>query len=799
MRIPIILSAALTSALLLPVTAYGATVHELRGEKFDVDTLRHYKSGPGMTFTALRYQSQASAAKHFTAYIVTTDLLNSPNLDFRMHLGKDSVHTAERVTDVIKRKSDENNHYIAAINGDFFITWASTPGMLGYPNMTACADGQMALSDNVDHDNHVDAWIMDYNRGMWCDQTVLDNSLTWPDGSSTTLYGVNFARRDDSRLDSQSDENDVVFYNSHRGGYTGSAQGWTEVTVKLADGERWRVNSPVRLEVTGDPRTGGHTKIPADGGVIAAATNAAGKVAILKPGDIVTLNIGLSLPSYDGLRPDVKEVVGGDVTLLRDGEAVMTANRFINSRDSEYPRTMVGYDQSRSKMVWCAVDGKTSANTGCSYPQGAEMMRYYGCVDAINFDGGGSTMMWLQQPGIVNSPSDGNERAVGNGLYAVITAPADNEITEIRFMDWSKQLPQYGQYTPVIYGYNRYGQLIDTDVKGFTLSAPTELGTIDGGTLLADGSGCHALKATLGDLEASIAVNVVTGGEISFNLDKMLIDNIRDWKIEPFATVGGDMMPLAPQALTWISDATGIAEVDENGHLRGMADGIANISGAVGDFSGNVEVTVECPRDSYMNLPIDLSQWSVKCTSATATLSALGSDGLAIDYTITGTRSPAVTLTPAGGARLWSVPDGIYLEMKATGAEISKENVTAKPNGGRNSVYGITEPTIGETHCQTLPISLFVDETDPAVWPVTLVSISFSLKGSGSGRIEIPRIATIYNGYSGVDDLNAPDTSVFDPAAPVEYYNLQGIRITNPAPGQIVIRRQGARAEKTVF
>lgn len=795
-----LLALAMVAAMASPSAVTGSTIHELRGEKFDVDTLCHYKNGPGMTFTTLRYQSQTRSAKHFTAYVLTTDLANSPNVDFRMHLGKDSVHTAERVTDVIKRKNDADNQYIAAINGDFFITWSTTPGMLGYPNMTACTDGQMALSDNVDHDSHVDAWIMGRDRGMWCDQTVLDNTLTWPDGSSTTLYGVNFARRDDARRDSQSDENDVVFYNSHRGGYTGSAEWWTEVTVRLADGERWCINSPVRLEVTGEPRTGGHTAIPSNGGVIAAATNAGGKVASLKRGDTVILNIGLSLPTFDGLRPDVKEVVGGDVTLLRNGEAVMTANRFINSRDGEYPRTMVGYDKDRTKMVWCVVDGKTAASTGCTYPQGAEMMRYYGCLDAINFDGGGSTMMWLQQPGIVNSPSDGNERAVGNGLYAVMTTPVDNEIAEIRFMDWSKHLPQYGRYAPIIYGYNRYGQLIDTDVKGYTLSAPAELGAIDGTTLLADGSGCHPLKATLGNLEATIAVDVTAGGDISFGLDKMLIDDIHDWKIETFATVATDKMPLAPQALRWNSDSPEVVSVNADGHLKGASDGTATVSGTVGDFNGTVEVTVECPRGQYMSLPVDLSQWTVKGTSATAQLSALGTDGLAIDYTITGSRNPAVTLTPVGGARLWSIPDGLLIDMKATGAEISKENVTIKPNGGRNTTYGLTELTLGETHSQSIPMTHFVDPTDQGVWPLTLVSISFTLKGSGSGRIELPRIATVYEGYSGVMETPLSGSADrFDPYAPVEYYNLQGMRITNPAPGQIVIRRQGSHIEKTVI
>lgn len=35
--------------------------------------------------------------------------------------------------------------------------------------------------------------------------------------------------------------------------------------------------------------------------------------------------------------------------------------------------------------------------------------------------------------------------------------------------------------------------------------------------------------------------------------------------------------------------------------------------------------------------------------------------------------------------------------------------------------------------------------------------------------------------------------------APVEYFNLQGQRIDNPAAGQIVIRRQGTTASKVIL
>ncbi len=54
---------------------------------------------------------------------------------------------------------------------------------------------------------------------------------------------------------------------------------------------------------------------------------------------------------------------------------------------------------------------------------------------------------------------------------------------------------------------------------------------------------------------------------------------------------------------------------------------------------------------------------------------------------------------------------------------------------------------------------------------------------------------TITNAGAGVEDVRQ-DATVND--APVEYFDLQGRRVTNPAAGQIVIRRQGADVTKVI-
>ena len=48
---------------------------------------------------------------------------------------------------------------------------------------------------------------------------------------------------------------------------------------------------------------------------------------------------------------------------------------------------------------------------------------------------------------------------------------------------------------------------------------------------------------------------------------------------------------------------------------------------------------------------------------------------------------------------------------------------------------------------------------------------------------------------SGISDV----TIGVNDNAPVEYFNLQGVRVANPAAGELVIKRQGDKVSKTVI
>ncbi len=117
-----------------------------------------------------------------------------------------------------------------------------------------------------------------------------------------------------------------------------------------------------------------------------------------------------------------------------------------------HPRTILG-QKADGTIVLAVVDGRQNVKDmyGASTVEMAAVMGYYGCVDAWNLDGGGSsTLIVRKQYGwefsnafkddansqwyVTNSPSDGNERSDGNHLLVVVKTPEMNfdidELTE---------------------------------------------------------------------------------------------------------------------------------------------------------------------------------------------------------------------------------------------------------------------------------------------------------------------------------------------------------------------------------
>lgn len=123
-----------------------------------------------------------------------------------------------------------------------------------------------------------------------------------------------------------------------------------------------------------------------------------------------------------GIGSPVKEifnVLSGDRRLVRDGRAIG-----FSSAAAE-PRTAVGITRDGEALVILVVDGRQpNYSEGVTLSELSELAVEYGCHDAINLDGGGSSTLVVEgkggRPQRLNSPIDnripGRERPVANHL-----------------------------------------------------------------------------------------------------------------------------------------------------------------------------------------------------------------------------------------------------------------------------------------------------------------------------------------------------------------------------------------------
>ena len=87
-----------------------------------------------------------------------------------------------------------------------------------------------------------------------------------------------------------------------------------------------------------------------------------------------------------------------------------------------HPRTAAGVTRDGRTLLLLVVDGRQAGwSIGATLPELAQTMLDAGAWNAVNLDGGGSSVMWHREPGatagrVLNRPSDGHVRPVANHL-----------------------------------------------------------------------------------------------------------------------------------------------------------------------------------------------------------------------------------------------------------------------------------------------------------------------------------------------------------------------------------------------
>jgi exopolysaccharide biosynthesis protein len=116
------------------------------------------------------------------------------------------------------------------------------------------------------------------------------------------------------------------------------------------------------------------------------------------------------------------EVIAGSDIVVQDGKNVAPPSTDSPFAKGPHPRTAVGIANDGKTLLLVVIDGRKMGEAiGMSLQEVGDVMLKYGAKDAVNLDGGGSSVLAIRDPAthkmhIMNNPSDGRERFVGNVL-----------------------------------------------------------------------------------------------------------------------------------------------------------------------------------------------------------------------------------------------------------------------------------------------------------------------------------------------------------------------------------------------
>ncbi len=716
------------TALLMLVCSIGwaGNTWSLLGVEYSVDTLFHAKIGPGTSQTSLYFTDGSTDMRVF---YTTIDMTN-PYLTLRTVSGTDKTAGGEVVSSMAQRNDGPGHRFFAGINGDFFYTSGTTPhgvSMVGTPIGTCIGDGVVYKLNNDEF-----KYVFDENRNSYINAVSFSGSVTH-NGTTVTAGGVN----------TDASNNVITFYNDRFYGYTNQTSACCEVEAMLVEGDTFNFLEPFKMVITGMPSTAGDMEIPDGRYVLHGQGTTADFISSLQVGDEVTVTMNAVA---GGIKIDPREVVSGQPWVLHNGETINDGNPDM------HPRTCIGFANGEQTVIFLVVDGRSLISDGCRTSHLGDLLQYAGATEGLNLDGGGSSTFYTSALGVRNVPSDGHERADSNGLFLVSSAPDDDEVAEIRFKDWAQRVPKYGIYSPVIYGYNQYGMLIDTDVQGFTLEVPENLGTVkDGNTFFANGSGDGEIIAIYNGISATLPISIVgSGDDMSLTNDSIITDTYRTHAVGVESRVGETVMPLDPAALTWSSSDESIVVIDENtGVLRGVRDGEAIVTGVLEDKLLSMKVKVEKPvkRVYPIDPEMDLSTWSFSMSGGKNVVTEPLENGMKVSYTGTSARTNYLRMKKT--ITLWSLPDTLRVRINPGEAPVTGVTFALRPNGGKISYPAVTPDSVPANVETTidLPIDQWIDADDIGNYPIQLTYIQVTLGKSTVGQqytMLIPGLETIY-------------------------------------------------------
>lgn len=126
---------------------------------------------------------------------------------------------------------------------------------------------------------------------------------------------------------------------------------------------------------------------------------------------VVIDNGKISIKKWDGTADwetklmEQNIMLNGPLLTYNDVDELLDTTSFTRLR---HPRTCLGV-KPNGRIILLTVDGRNEKSAGMSLHELGKLIKWLGCKSAINFDGGGSTTLWvagMADGGVINYPTD---------------------------------------------------------------------------------------------------------------------------------------------------------------------------------------------------------------------------------------------------------------------------------------------------------------------------------------------------------------------------------------------------------
>lgn len=491
---------------------------------------------------------------------------------------------------------DDGDTVIAGVNGDFFdISDTGAP-------IHASIDDGMLLNSSTRSEERTYAGVDTTGVGGLLD-VAIDGTVTLP-GGEEPLDGLNQSQlRTDGDL----------------GAYTAA---WGDTSLaRVVDGASTVtavvVDSGTVRAVTDDPAA---AEIPAGGYVLVGRGSAAETLGQLDTGDAVSLSYS-ARTTPEG---EYEWAIGASAApIVVDGEVQDLPGSPFYADTTLAPRTGIGFSADGGIAYLVTVDGRQSFSRGLSVGELGDLMASLGADDAANLDGGGSSTLLARDPGegtseIENDPSDGNERAVANGIGILAGdgdgAPTGITVTPSSTDDDAGRVHQGLSRTLTATGFDATYGPAEINPR-WSSSAPPSTVSPEG-VVTARRAGPTEITATDGQATGTMSLDVI-GPATRITTEPEAVPLADGDTTGSFIVAGFDAdgfrAPIAPSDVTLNYDET-VAEVTPDGTgsytvTPRTSSGATLITATVGDVTTTVAVTIGLERVTLDDFDDPLERW----------------------------------------------------------------------------------------------------------------------------------------------------------------------------------------------